>query len=207
VTSPEDDPRLRRWVERLLAAPGLTAVREPREAWRVHVEDALYALPYVTHGPVVDVGSGGGSPGFPLAVARPELHVVLLESSRRKCAFLEEAAREFPNAEVVCARAEEHGRGSGRDAYAAALARALAPPAVAAEWCLPLVRPGGACVLYAGAGAGDLRPVARALAAAPPEIVPVGESGNRWLIVLRKLGPTPDRFPRRPGIARKRPLA
>lgn len=186
--------------------PGLTAVADPAEAWRVHVEDALSALPFVTRGPVVDVGSGGGSPGLPLASARPELRVVLLESSRRKCAFLVEATRDFPNAEVVCARAEEHGRGSGRDAYAVAVARALAPPPVAAEWCLPLVQLGGVCVLYAGAGGGDLRPVACALGAAPPESVPVGETGGRRLIVFRKLAPTPARFPRRVGIARKRPL-
>lgn len=207
MTHAAADPRLRRWVERLLATPGLTAVAEPAEAWRVHVEDALLALPFVTHGPIVDVGSGGGSPGLPLAAARPELRVALLESSRRKCAFLTDAAREFPNVEVVCARAEEHGCGSGRDAYATAVARALAPPAVAAEWCLPLVRPGGVCVLYTDAGCGDLRPVARALGAAPPESVPVGETGGRRVIVFRKLEPTPARFPRRVGVARKRPLA
>jgi 16S rRNA (guanine527-N7)-methyltransferase len=193
-------------MEGLLATPGLTAVTDPAEAWQLHVEDALSALPFVTHGPVVDVGSGGGSPGLPLASARPELHIVLLESSRRKCAFLAETAREFPNVEIVCARAEEHGRSSGRDAYSAALARALAPPGVAAEWCLPLVRPGGVCILYAGAGGGDLRPVARALGAAFPESIPVGGAAGRRLIVFRKVAPTPAGFPRRVGIARKRPL-
>jgi len=202
----EADPRLRRWVERLLATPGLTAVADFAEAWRVHVEDALEALPFVTSGPVVDVGSGGGSPGLPIAAARADLRVVLLESSRRQCVFLEEVAREFGNVEVVCARAEEHGRSVGRDAYAVALARALAPPRVAAEWCLPLVRPGGVCVLYAGAGDHDLEAVARELGAAAPESASSADTAGRQLIMLRKLEPTPARYPRRTGVARKRPL-
>jgi 16S rRNA (guanine527-N7)-methyltransferase len=151
---------------------------------------------------VVDVGSGGGSPGIPLAAARPDLQFVLLESQRRKCAFLEETAREFENVSVSCARAEEHGRGAGRDAYGAALARALAPPPVAAEWCLPLVAPGGAAILFVGpsAVAADVERVAAELGGGPVE-------ERDGLLVLRKLEPTPSRFPRRPGLARKRPLA
>jgi 16S rRNA (guanine527-N7)-methyltransferase len=151
---------------------------------------------------VVDVGSGGGSPGIPLAAARPDLQFVLLESQRRKCAFLEEIAPEFGNVSVVCGRAEEHGRGAGRDAYGAALARALAPPPVAAEWCLPLVAPGGVVILFVGPSAvvGDVEPVAAELGGGPVE-------EHDGLLVLRKLEPTPARFPRRPGLARKRPLA
>jgi 16S rRNA (guanine527-N7)-methyltransferase len=196
------DPRLEQWLRALLAVPGLTAVREPEEARRVHVDDALAAADLLEAGPVVDVGSGGGSPGIPLAAARPDLAFELLESHRRKCAFLVEAAEAFPNVSVVCARAEEHGRGSGRDAYGAAVARALAPPAVAAEWCLPLVRPGGLAILYVGPSAdkGVVAEVAALLAAE-------AEPGPPGLLRLRKLGLTPERFPRRPGAARKRPLA
>jgi 16S rRNA (guanine527-N7)-methyltransferase len=201
-----DDPRVRRWLDALVATPGLTAVRDPGEAWRVHVADALTAVALVTAGPVVDVGSGGGSPGIPLAAALPGLSFDLLESNGRKCAFLREAAAPFPNVRVVCARAEEHGRAAGRDAYAVALARALAPLPVAAEWCLPLVRPGGRLVLYAGAPDERLAGVAELLGAAAPVVVEVGEAGGRCLLVLEKLRPTPERFPRRPGIARKRPL-
>jgi 16S rRNA (guanine527-N7)-methyltransferase len=162
----------------------------------------LAASELVERGPVVDVGSGGGSPGIPLAAARPGLRFVLLESQRRKCAFLEEVARDFDNVSVVCARAEEHGREAGRDAYGTALARALAPPPVAAEWCLPLVAPGGAAILFVGptAGAEDVARVSAELGGGLPE-------EREGLLVLRKLEPTPSRFPRRPGIARKRPLA
>jgi 16S rRNA (guanine527-N7)-methyltransferase len=202
------DPRLERWLEALLAEPGLTAARDPAEAWRVHLADALAAAELVEGGPIADVGSGGGSPGLPIASARPDLHVDLLEAQRRRCAFLEAAAAAFPNVAVVCARAEEHGRGKGREAYAAAVAQALASPPVALEWCLPLVRLGGRVVLLTG----EVEPERTAAAAAavgggPPEVVALAGSERRSLLVVPKVGPTPDRFPRRPGLARKRPLA
>jgi 16S rRNA (guanine527-N7)-methyltransferase len=198
---------LERWLEALLATPGLTAIGDPEEARRVHVDDALAAVSLLEDGPLVDVGSGGGSPGLPLAWARPDLDVVLVESSRRKCEFLERVAGDFPNVSVVRARAEEHGRGAGRDAYATAVARALAPPQVAAEWCLPLVRPGGVLVLYAGEQSLGLDRVAEAIGATGPEEVAVAGSTRRRLLVFRKVEPTPERFPRRTGAARKRPLA
>jgi 16S rRNA (guanine527-N7)-methyltransferase len=149
-------------------------------------------------GPIVDVGSGGGAPGIPLAAALPERQVMLLESNRRKCAFLERWARELPNVEVVCGRAEEQPV----DNWGVAVAKALASPPVAAEWCLPLVRPGGAAILFVGPSA-EAERVARAaeqLCAEPAE-------SPQGLLVLRKLAPTPEGFPRRPGVARKRPLA
>ena len=150
-------------------------------------------------GPIVDVGSGGGAPGIPLAHALPEREVTLLEATRRKCDFLERWAAELPNLRVVCGRAEEQPL----DAWGVAVAKALAPPPVAAEWCLPLVAPGGAAVLYVGptAQADRVAQVAELLAA---ELEPDSPPG---LLVLRKLGPTPPGFPRRPGVARKRPLA
>jgi 16S rRNA (guanine527-N7)-methyltransferase len=203
-----DDPRVRRWLDAMLSTPGLTSVTGRAEAWRLHVDDALAALPLIVEGPVVDVGSGGGSPGIPIAAVRSDLHVVLLEASRRKADFLRAAASPFSNVEVVWSRAEDYGRSAGRDAFAVALARALAPPAVAAEWCLPLVRPGGIAIVYAGeTDVAALEPVAAALAAEGPVVHVVPETETRRLLVLRKVGPTPERFPRRPGAARKRPLA
>ena len=138
------------------------------------VDDALRAVAVVGgfEGPIVDVGSGGGSPGIPLASALPEREVTLLEAERRKCDFLEDWAP--PNARVVWGRAEEQSV----DTYGVALAKALAQPATAVEWCLPLVRPGGA---------------------EPEE--------RDGLVVVRKLVPTPPGFPRRVGVAKKRPLA
>ncbi len=207
MTEPlRDDPRLASWIESLLATPGMTAVTTQAEAWRLHVDEVLFALPLIDAGPVVDVGSGGGSPGIPIAAGHPELSVDLLEATNKRCEFLRRVTAGFANVGVVCGRAEELGRRHGRDAYAAAVARALAPPAVAAEWCLPLVRPGGRLLLFAGADETDLEAVAAALGAGPPETVLEPGATNRRLLVFRKLVATPARFPRRPGVARKRPL-
>jgi 16S rRNA (guanine527-N7)-methyltransferase len=124
--------------------------------------------------------------------------VTLLEDERRKAAFLERWRGELPNLRVVWGRAEEQPL----EAYGVAVAKALAHPPVAAEWCLPLVREGGAAVLWVGPSAEPERVarVAERLAAEPVEAPP-------GFLVLRKLGPTPPGFPRRPGLARKRPLA
>jgi 16S rRNA (guanine527-N7)-methyltransferase len=194
------DPRLERWLRQVVATPGLTAIDDLEEARRALLEDALRAVEIVRRleGPIVDVGSGGGSPGIPLAAALPERELVLLEARRRKAAFLREAAREFPNVSVVEGRAEEQQP----DRFGVALAKALAQPPVAAEWTLPLVWPGGAAVLWLGPSA-DLGAVARVseqLGGAAPE-------ETDGLVLLRKVAPTPPGFPRRPGVAKKRPLA
>jgi 16S rRNA (guanine527-N7)-methyltransferase len=193
------DERLERWLDELLETPGLTAIETREEAYRVHVEGSLAALPHVARfaGPIVDVGSGGGSPGIPLAAALPDRGVTLLEANARKAAFLERIAAGFPNVSVVRGRAEEHAV----DVYGVAVARALAPPPVAAEWCLPLVWPGGGVVLYVGRTA-DLEAVAHVAAkigGGEPEL-------QGGVIVIPKVAPTPAGFPRRPGMARKRPL-
>jgi 16S rRNA (guanine527-N7)-methyltransferase len=174
----------------------------------VLVDDALAAAELVEDGPVVDVGSGGGSPGIPVALARPELRVDLLEAQRRKCDFLEAATRELSNVSVVCTRAEEHGRGAGRDAYGTALAQALAPVPVALEWCLPLVRAGGRVILLAGeVDLGAAAAASQAVGGGDPAAVALSGSERRSLLVVPKVEATPNRFPRRPGAARKRPLA
>ena len=183
-----------------MATPGLTAIRSVREARRVHVDESLAAAGVLRRfeGAIVDVGSGGGAPGIPLAVAFPEREVVLLEATERKVAFLRTWAREFPNVTVIHGRAEEQEV----DVYGAAVAKALAPPPVAAEWCLPLVRPGGGVVLYVGptAQAAQVGAAAAQVGGGAVEELP-------GLLVVPKVGATPSGFPRRPGVARKRPLA
>ena len=191
---------IERWLSELVATPGLTSV-SGEEARRVHLDESLAALETVERleGPIVDVGSGGGAPGIPLAHALPDREVTLLEATRRKCDFLERWTGELPNLRVVCGRAEEQPL----DTWGVAVAKALAPPPVAAEWCLPLVAPGGAAVLYVGPTAQADR-VAQAADLLAAELEPDPPPG---LLVLRKLAPTPPGFPRRPGVARKRPLA
>jgi 16S rRNA (guanine527-N7)-methyltransferase len=193
-------PLLERWLDAVLATPGLTALADGAEARRVLLDDALLGLPLVERfdGPLVDVGSGGGTPGIPLAAALPGREVTLLEAQGRKAEFLRGWTAELPNLRVVHGRAEEQPL----ETFGVAVAKALAHPPVAAEWCLPLVRAGGGVVLWVGPSAdpGPISAVAAKLNAELAEAPP-------GFFVLRKLGPTPPGFPRRPGVAKKRPLA
>jgi 16S rRNA (guanine527-N7)-methyltransferase len=186
------------WLSALVATPGLTAIRDVEQARRVLLNDSLRGVDIVSrfHGPIVDVGSGGGVPGIPLAASLSERQVTLLEANDRKCDFL--SAWAPANAAVVHGRAEEQET----DVFGVAVAKALAPPPVAAEWCLPLVRTGGAVVLWIGPSA-DLEHVARVASRLAAEI----DGEHDGLLVLRKLSRTPAGFPRRTGVARKRPLA
>jgi 16S rRNA (guanine527-N7)-methyltransferase len=162
------------------------------------VDDSLRAVELVSRfeGAIVDVGSGGGAPGIPLAQALPDREVVLLEAERRKCEFLEQWAP--PNARVVWGRAEEQET----DWAGVAVAKALAAPPTAAEWCLPLVRSGGAVILWVGPTA-QREQVAAVAAQIGGELEPSTDG----LILIRKTAPTPPGFPRRTGVAKKRPLA
>jgi 16S rRNA (guanine527-N7)-methyltransferase len=162
------------------------------------LEDALRALPLLEEygGAVIDIGSGGGSPGIPLAAALPEREVTLLDAEQRKCDFLRRWAP--PNAQVVWGRAEEQTT----ERWGVVAAKALGQPPVAAELCLPLVRVGGAAILWLGEHA-DLErvgAVSEQLGGGSPEL-------HEGLAVLPKVAATPPGFPRRSGVAKKRPLA
>jgi 16S rRNA (guanine527-N7)-methyltransferase len=193
-------PVLDAWVRAVVETPGLTSLRDVDEARRMLLEDSLRGAEIVSEfeGPIVDVGSGGGAPGIPLAAALPDREVTLLEAERRKVEFLQRWEAELSNVRVMWGRAEDQET----DRFGVAVAKALAQPPVAAEWCLPLVRTGGAVVLWVGRTVEVDRVawVAEQLAGTPPEL-------RDGLLVIRKAGPTPEGFPRRPGMARKRPLA
>jgi 16S rRNA (guanine527-N7)-methyltransferase len=185
------------WLRAVVATPGLTGTSDLAEAQRMLLDDSLRGAAVVSgfDGPIVDVGSGGGVPGIPLAVSLPEREVTLLEAIGRKCDFLREWSP--PNARVVQGRAEEQET----DFYGVAVAKALAKPPVATEWCLPLVRLGGAVVLWVGPSA-DTERVARVAEQIGGELADTADG----LLVLRKVRPTPEGFPRRTGVASKRPL-
>jgi 16S rRNA (guanine527-N7)-methyltransferase len=191
-------PLLDDWVRAVVETPGLTAIKDLDEARRALLEDSLRGVELVRElpGPIVDVGSGGGAPGIPLAASLPDREVTLLEANGRKCEFLRRWVP--PNATVVRGRAEEQET----DVFGVAVAKALAPPPVAAEWCLPLAREGGAVVLWVGPSADSAR-VARVAEQVGGELA----EERAGLLVLRKIAPTPEGFPRRTGVARKRPLA
>jgi 16S rRNA (guanine527-N7)-methyltransferase len=162
------------------------------------LDDALRALPLIERydGSLIDVGSGGGSPGVPLAASLPDREVTLLDAERRKCDFLRRWAP--PNATVAWGRAEEQPA----EQWGVALAKALAQPPVAAELGLPLVRTGGAVLLWLGEHADleRLAAVSARVGGGQPEL-------HDGLVVLPKVAPTPPGFPRRVGVAKKRPLA
>lgn len=191
---------LEQWLEGVLATPGITGLADQDEARRVLLDDALRATQLLERwsGAVIDVGSGGGTPGVPLAARFPDRPFALLEAERRKCEFLEGVTAALENVTVIWGRAEEQPT----DVFGVALAKALAKPPVAAELCLPLVAPGGAAILWLGATAD------RNAVAAVAELLNARlEEDADGLVVLRKLGATPPGFPRRPGVAKKRPLA
>ncbi len=191
---------LEQWLGAVLSSPGMTGISDPASARRALLDDALRALPLLAElpGDVVDVGSGGGAPGVPLAASLPERSFALLEASRRKCEFLETITQGQANVTVVWGRAEEQPV----DSFGVALAKALAKPPVAAELCLPLVAPGGAAILWVGESA-DLASVADVAELLGAHL----ERDVDGLVVLRKVRQTPVGFPRRPGMAKKRPLA
>lgn len=193
-----------------------TAVTGTRAALDDHLADSLSALalePVRGASTIADIGAGAGLPGLPLAIARPDAHVWLVEANARKCRFIAEtaAACGADNAEAVPARAEEWSDGIGLCDLVTA--RALAPLGVIAEYAAPLLRLGGVLVAWRGRRDPDDEAVAvgaaRELGLALESriaVTPYPGALNRHLHVVRKVAETPARFPRRAGMARKRPL-
>lgn len=193
-----------------------SAVTEPSRAVDVHVADSLngLALPRVRAArSIADLGSGAGFPGLVLAIALPEAEVALAESNARKAGFIEHAIAELGlgNARTVCVRAEEWG--AGREAHDLVTARALAPLTVVCEYAAPLLVVGGALVAWGGrrdeAGEAAADRAAALLGLGFGEVVradPYPGGDDHHLHTFVKLEPTPSRFPRRAGVARKRPL-
>jgi 16S rRNA (guanine527-N7)-methyltransferase len=195
----------------------VSSVTDPGRAWKVHVADSLTGLEIAdlrAASTIADIGSGAGFPGLVLAVVLPRSRVDLIESVSRKCEFMRRAieAAEIENARVVDARSEEVAQGEGREAYAAATARAVGRLSTLAELASPLLKEGGVLVAWKGKRDADeeqqLRNAAASLAMQPEEVLHVGPyagSEHRHLHVVRKSGPTPGKLPRRPGMAKKRP--
>jgi 16S rRNA (guanine527-N7)-methyltransferase len=193
-----------------------TTVRDPATAIDAHVADALVGLELeAVRGArrIADLGSGAGFPGLVLAAALPHAHVALVESSRRKCAFLARAvaAMDLENVTVVCERAEAWRDGLG--AHDLVTARAVAPLNVLVEYAAPLLGAAGALVAWKGRR-DDHEEADGMAAAAQTGLEPIAVHPVRpWegaehlhLHLYVKVGSTPNRFPRRPGIASKRPL-
>jgi 16S rRNA (guanine527-N7)-methyltransferase len=208
---------LRELLDLLVTDPSApTALRDPKKVLEDHLADALVALdlePVRAAETVADLGSGAGVPGLPLAIAKPSATFTLIESNGRKCDFIARASAAcgLHNVEVINERVEAWR--DGIDRFELVTARALAPLAVVAEYAAPLLSHGGSLVAWRGMRDPDIESAAttaaRALGLAGVEVRPVRPyAGARWrhLHVFVKEKPTPPSFPRRPGIARKRPL-
>lgn len=193
----------------------LSSVRDLDDAVSVHIIDSLSGLlvPEVrSASAIVDLGSGGGFPGLVLAASLPGASVTLVESEGRKADWLRRAGGRFPNVRVVPDRSENLAR-EERDRYPLVTARALGALPVVMELAAPLMAPGGALVAWRGRRDADdpsaAGRAADALGLAPGSDVDVTPfpGVSRYFSVWTKVADTPDRYPRRPGMAAKRPLA
>lgn len=215
VVSPERAGVLVALLDRLALEPqNLTAIDGVQAGVDRHLADSLVVLGRREFaGPVCDVGSGGGFPGLVVAILVPEAAVTLVESETRKGDWLRRASGALPNVRVVTDRSETLARRE-REAFRTVTVRAVAAPVSALELAAPLVQVGGHAVLWTSRDDADrardgLAAAAPRLGFAPPthaDVAPFPDSRRR-LLVLQKTAPCPDRYPRRPGVAVRRPIA
>ena len=218
-----------RYMERILEYNehiNLTAVTDPTEFLMKHMLDSLAAvsLPSFQKAKIViDIGTGGGFPGVPLAVLAPEKEFVLLDSLKKRLHVIDELTEELGirNVTTVHARVEDLGQDPNyRETFDLAVSRAVASLDILSEWCLPLVRKGGCFLSYKGEKAeeeakeaskaiavlgGEIRSFEAQELGVYPQEVSEAIGGHR-LIVIRKVNPTPRKYPRKPGLAKKNPI-
>ena len=220
---PEQLTLLRRYAE-LLAGYTEANVIGTKEVWRIvldHVLDSLGCLLFQAtelRGKLIDVGSGGGMPGIPLAIAQADLSIALLEVTEKKTKFLHYVCEslQLTNVSILNQRAEEAGRRAEvRESYSVAVTRALASLPVVVEYCAPIVEVGGWIVAMKGylskdefyAGQTAAKKLGAELhATIPVLLLPELEQKQRQIVVFRKVAPTSTGYPRRVGLAKKRPL-
>jgi 16S rRNA (guanine527-N7)-methyltransferase len=201
--------QLNRYLDLLLEANqrmNLTRITDRGAAEVQHIGDSLTLLPYLPKGPgkIVDVGSGGGVPGLPLAIVRPDLSVTLIESTKKKAVFLRQTAESLglSNVTVMDCRAEDVGRGELRETFGVAIVRAVATLDWLAEWCLPLVKKRGWVLAMKGQRAADelegAKVAIKLMGGGPPIVHTVALPGSehRVIIQIPKVGKTHPSFPR-----------
>jgi len=217
---PRSAEKLNALLKFVITGPrSLTTVRDPETAVELHIAESLAGLelPQIrSASTIADLGSGGGFPGLVLAIALPETHLTLVESVARKADFLLETSEvmTLENVTVIAERAELWALEPREQDVVSS--RALASTSILLEYAAPLLRVGGSLVAWKGSlnedeladasfAASELQMSAPLTVAVPGDLVAGADSRN--LVVSEKLAATPSRYPRRPGIAKKRPLA
>ncbi len=200
------------WNKRL----NLTSITDPAEIKTKHFEDSLSILQsiHLINQSVVDVGTGAGFPGTPLKIACPKIKLTLIESRQKKVEFLKHIVEllDLKDVEIIWGRAEEAAK-TKRDFFDIAVSRALAKLNVLAEYCLPLVKIGGLFVAYkeekveseVEAAEASIKTLGGKLKEIKKIKLPNSELTTS-LVIIEKISPTPEKFPRRPGMAKKKPL-
>ena len=218
--SDEQHAQLARYLDLLFdanARMNLTRITDRAQAELQHVADALTVLPHLPTTPhrLADVGSGGGVPGIPLAIVRPDVTVMLIESTKKKAAFLKATALalDLANVSVSEWRAEDVAHSNSRETFDVAVARAVATMDWLAEWCLPLVKKGGRMLAMKGPKVADELPVAqkaiKLLGGSQPVVHPVELPGteHRVIVEIAKVARTDPKYPRPATQAKGKPLA
>jgi 16S rRNA (guanine527-N7)-methyltransferase len=216
--SPAQLDRADQYLQLLLEANqriNLTRITDRADAAVRHVGDSLTLLPFLPAGPhaLADVGSGGGAPGLILAIARPDVRVTLIESTRKKAEFLRQTAAslQLGNVEVLAQRVEEVGRSERRETFDVATARAVGAMVWLVEWCLPLVKVGGKCLTMKGQKLPEEMPAAQKIAprlgGGAPAVHAAALPGAEHHVIVEwmKRRPSDSRYPRLPTQAKSRP--
>jgi 16S rRNA (guanine527-N7)-methyltransferase len=188
----------------------LTAITSPEEIRKKHFEDSLLLLKVfsLTNQSVVDVGAGAGFPGIPLKIACPKIKLTLLEATRKKVEFLKHLIQilSLENTEAVWSRAEDYAH-DHREVFELAVSRAVSKLNVLCEYCLPLLKVGGNFVAYKEVEVeGEIKEAQRAIEILGGRLKEVKKFPERSLVIIDKIKETPLSYPRRAGMAKKKPL-
>lgn len=202
------------WNEKM----NLTAIIEPKDVALKHFADSLSVLNYVDipkNASVIDVGTGAGFPGLVLKISRPDIKLTLLDSLNKRLVFLEDVLNNLGlNAQLIHSRAEEGGQNIDlRECYDFAVSRAVAQLNVLCEYCLPYVRLSGSFIAFKGGESDDeIKNASKAIQTLGGKKKNVYKfdlpenSGRRTLVVIEKIQPTPDKYPRQNGKIKAKPL-
>jgi len=189
----------------------LTSVTDERDAAFKHFYDSIFCEDLIPKDArVLDVGAGAGFPGIPLAIVRPDIRLTLMDSALKKANFMEKAALSAGlDVRVICARAEEAAKDGLRESFDVCVSRALAGMDMLLELCLPFVREGGLFLAFKGEYTEELSHAQNALLQLSgmfEEAVCGGGGLNHNVLVIRKTGATPEKYPRRYARIQKNPL-